>query len=321
MKTFYWLVKREFWEHKGGFFWTPVITGIVFLVLNGMGIVLGEILGREHWGGLKFGGDSMHFQYNMSAQDLHNAGAGIDIMLYAVTAIILGITAIVVFFYCLGALYDDRRDRSILFWKSLPLSDTSTVLSKLASAALVAPVIAIVVGVIVGLAMMILMAIAASVHGIGLWTLMMEAHPFHVVLNLVLLIPLYAIWALPTLGWLLLCSAWAKSKPFLWAIALPVGSGVIVSWFGLMGSLDMSSNWYWRNVVGRLLGSLVPAGWVGNASPIVIPGHNDPAAVLDSLDLAYHYSALASPSLWIGAAAGAAMIAGAIWFRRWRDES
>jgi ABC-2 type transport system permease protein len=321
MKTFYWLVKREFWEHKGGFLWAPVVAGIVFLVLNGMGIVLGEILGREHWGGLKFGGDHMHFQYNMSAEDLHNAGAGIDIMLYAVAAIILGITAIVVFFYCLGALYDDRRDRSILFWKSLPLSDTSTVLSKLASAALVAPVIAIVVGVIVGLAMMILMAIAASVHGIGLWTLMMEAHPFHVVLNLVLLIPLYALWALPTLGWLLLCSAWAKSKPFLWAIALPVGSGVIVSWFGLMGSLDMSSNWYWRNVVGRLLGSLVPGGWVGNASPLSGLDQHDPAALLDSIDLGYHYSVLASPSLWIGAAAGVVMIAGAIWFRRWRDES
>jgi ABC-2 type transport system permease protein len=321
MKTFYWLVKREFWEHKGGFFWAPVITGIVFLVLNGMGIILGEILGKAHWGGLKFGGDNMHFQYNMSPQDLHNAGAGIDIMLYAVAAIILGITAIVVFFYCLGALYDDRRDRSILFWKSLPLSDTSTVLSKLASAAIVAPVIAIVVGLIVGLAMMILMAIAASVHGIGLWALMMEAHPFRVVLNLILLIPLYAVWALPTLGWLLLCSAWSRSKPFLWAIALPVGSGVIVSWFGLMGSIDMSSNWYWRNVVGRMLGGLVPGGWVGNASPLVVPGHNDPAALLDSLDLAYHYSALASPSLWIGAVAGAAMIAGAIWFRRWRDDS
>jgi len=33
MKTFYWLVKREFWEHKGGFFWAPVISGIVFLEL------------------------------------------------------------------------------------------------------------------------------------------------------------------------------------------------------------------------------------------------------------------------------------------------
>ena len=320
MKTFYWLVKREFWEHKGGFFWAPVITGIVFLVLNGMGIVLGEVFGRR-FGGLQFGGGNVHLQSDMSLVDLRNAGAGIDIMLYAVAAIILGVTAIVVFFYCLGALYDDRRDRSILFWKSLPLSDSSTVLSKLASAALLAPAISIVVGVIVGLVLAMFLAVVALIHGINLWTLLMAAHPFRVVTTLVLLIPLYAIWALPTLGWLLLCSAWAKSKPFLWAIALPVGSGVIVSWFGLMGVLNLSSDWYWKNVVSRLLGSLVPGSWVGNASPLVISDHSDPSGMLNSLDLAYHYSALASPSLWIGAAAGAAMIAGAIWFRRWRDES
>jgi ABC-2 type transport system permease protein len=321
MKTFHWLVKREFWEHKGGFFWAPVVAGIVFVVLNGMGIVLGEIVGRQHWGGLKFGGSDVHFQNNMSVEDLHNAGAGIDIMLYAVAAIILGVTAIVVFFYCLGALYDDRRDRSILFWKSLPISDTSTVLSKVASAAVVAPAIAIVVGVIVGLVMTVLLAIAASLHGISVWSLLIEAHPFRVVLNLILLIPLYAIWALPTLGWLLLCSAWAKSKPFLWAIALPVGAGVIVSWFGLMGLAGLDTYWFWKNVVGRLLGSLTPGAWVGNASPLVVPSHNDPTALLNALDLSYHYSALASPSLWVGAIAGAAMIAGAIWFRRWRDDS
>ncbi|APG06157.1 hypothetical protein BJI69_21115 [Luteibacter rhizovicinus DSM 16549] len=319
MKTFYWLVKREFWEHKGGFFWAPVITGIVFLVLNGMGIALGEVFGRK-WGGMQFGGGNVHLQSDMSLADLQNAGAGIDIMLYAVAAIILGVTAIVVFFYCLGALYDDRRDRSILFWKSLPLSDTSTVLSKLASAALLAPAIAIAVGVIVGLVLALFLAIVATIHGISVWTLLMQAHPLRVVFNLILLLPLYAIWALPTLGWLLLCSAWAKSKPFLWAIALPVGSGVIVSWFGLMGLVNLSTDWYWKNVVSRLLGSLVPGSWVGNASPVVIPGHSNPAALLDTLDLAYHYSALASPSLWIGAAAGAAMIAAAIWFRRWRDD-
>jgi ABC-2 type transport system permease protein len=322
MKTFYWLVKREFWEHKGGFFWAPVVTGIVFLVLNTMGIILGEVFGRRsNWGGFKYNGD-LHFQgSNISPEDLHNAGAGIDIMLYAIAGIVLAVTAIVVFFYCLGALYDDRRDRSVLFWKSLPLSDTSTVLSKVVSAILLAPAIAVVVGVIVGLALAILVAIVATMHGIGVWSLLMEAHPFRVVLNLVLLIPLYAIWALPTIGWLLLCSSWARGKPFLWAIALPVGAGVIVSWFGLMGMAGQPSGWFWKNVVGRLLGSLIPGGWVGNASPLVVPSHDDPAAVLEALDLSYHYSALASPSLWIGAAAGVAMIAGAIWFRRWRDDS
>lgn len=320
MKTFYWLVKREFWEHKGGFFWAPVVTGIVFLALNIMGIVLGEVFGRRNnWGMFKYGGMDMHA--TMSVQDMNNAGAVMDISLYAIAGIVLCVTAIVVFFYCLGALYDDRRDRSVLFWKSLPLSDTSTVLSKVASAALLAPAIAVVVGVIVGLAMSFLFAVVASMHGVGLWGLLMAAHPIRVVLNMILLIPLYAIWALPTVGWLLLCSSWARSKPFLWAIALPVGAGVIVSWFGLMGIAGLSSEWFWKNVVGRLLGSLAPGGWISNASQLSGVDRDDPASLVNSMGLAYHYSALASPSLWIGAVAGAAMIAGAIWFRRWRDDS
>jgi ABC-2 type transport system permease protein len=195
------------------------------------------------------------------------------------------------------------------------------VLSKVASAIVLAPAIAMVIGVVVGLSLSILFALVASMHGVSLWGVLVAAHPLRVVLNMVLLIPLYAIWALPTIGWLLLCSSWARSKPFLWAIALPVAAGVIVSWFGLMGIAGLSSEWFWTNVVGRLLGSLMPGGWIGNASPLSGVGRDDPAALVNSMGLAYHYSALASPSLWIGAAAGAAMIAGAIWFRRWRDDT
>jgi ABC-2 type transport system permease protein len=320
MKTFYWLVKREFWEHKGGFFWAPVVTGIVFLALNFMGIILGEVFGRRNnWGVFKYG--DMNFHGSMSVDDMHNAGAVMDISLYAIAGIVLCVTAIVVFFYCLGALYDDRRDRSVLFWKSLPLSDTSTVLSKVASAIVLAPVIAVVIGVIVGLTLSILFAFVATMHGVSLWGLLMAAHPLRVVLNMVLLIPLYAVWALPTIGWLLLCSAWARSKPFLWAIAMPVAAGIIVSWFGLMGIAGLSSEWFWSNIVGRMLGSLMPGGWITNASPLSGVGHDDPASLVNHMGLAYHYSALASPSLWIGAVAGVAMIAGAIWFRRWRDDT
>ncbi|MGA7439652.1 MAG: hypothetical protein WBW32_16145 [Luteibacter sp.] len=322
MKSFYWLVKREFWEHKGGFVTAPIVAGIVALVLNIMLLITAEVLGRR-WAGVGKG-DSFHTNFDRAfdADNLVQAGAVLDMTLYGVTFLILGVMAIVVFFYCLGALYDDRRDRSILFWKSLPLSDTNTVLSKAASAVIVAPAIAVVTGVVAGLLLMIVVSIFATFHGVPAWRLLMEAHPFQVVFTLLLLLPLYALWALPTLGWLMLCSAWARSKPFLWAIALPVGAGIVVSWFGLMGLFNRGSSWFWTNVVGRVLGGLVPGGWVGQTtSPLVLPGHDDPAAVLQSLNLAYHYSALANPSTWIGAVAGVAMIAAAIWFRRWRDDS
>lgn len=316
MKTFYWLVKREFWENKGGFITAPIVVGIVTFAINAMLIAIGEAR-------MRFGDGNFHTNFSRAYEgaDLAQAGAVIDGLLYGVTLMVLVVTAIVVFFYCLGSLYDDRRDRSILFWKSLPLSDTDTVLSKLVSAILIAPAVAVVVGVISGLMLAMMFSLVGTYHGFSLWPLLMEAHPFKVVGTLILLIPLYAIWALPTVGWLMLCSAWARSKPFLWAIALPLGSGVIVAWMSMMAGFDGLTNRYWHYVVGRLLGSLLPGGWLSETSRLAGLDSDDPAGALSKFNLAYHYSALAQPSAWIGALAGIAMIGGAIWFRRWRDDS
>ena len=71
-------------------------------------------------------------------------------------------------------------------------------------------------------------------------------------------IPVYALWALPTVGWLLLCSAWARSKPFLWAVMIPVFAGIFVSWFDLMHVFDLEPSWFWQNIVARLAARHLP---------------------------------------------------------------
>ena len=319
MKTFYWLVKREFWEHRGGFLWAPIITGGIFLLLNIMGIITGEVLGNSH---ITIGINSglQHVLAQVDAGDLSKVGLALDIAMYSAMGLLVVVMGFVVFFYCLGALYDDRRDRSILFWKSLPISDTSTVLSKVVSATVVAPLIAVVVGIVVGILQLLILAITLSFHGVNVWHLLVQAHPFQLVLNLIGYIPLYVLWALPTVGWLLLCSAWARGKPFLWAVALPVATGLIISWFGLMGIFNLSASWFWTNVVQRSLLSLFPTGNMF--------GHGGPSSVemssgqgLDFMNLSNTYQLLASPNLWIGALVGLVLLAGAVWFRRWRDDS
>jgi ABC-2 type transport system permease protein len=322
LKNLYWLVKREFWEHRGGFFWAPVISGGVFLLLNIMGLITGEVLGRRpntiHFTGL--GG--LHLDGTLDASALQSVGAALDLTLYAVAGLVVMIMAIIVFFYCIGCLYDDRRDRSVLFWKSLPISDRETVLSKVVSALVVAPTIACLVGVLAGLLLIVVAACVASLHGLNVWQVLMHAHPLQVAASLIALIPMYAIWALPTVGWLMLCSAWARGKPFLWALVVPLASGVIVSWFGLMGLFNLSASWFWSNVVGRLLLSIIPGGWLRNGTPLGHPAvqADVPTVVLDHLGLANNYATLAAPDVWVGALAGIGMIAAAVWFRRWRDE-
>lgn len=319
--TLFWLVKREFWEHRGGFFWAPVITGGVFLLLNLMGIITGEVLGTSHGVRMNLFGGSNDMSVLVKAldkQSLDTVGAGLDMVMYSPSMIISMVLGFVVFFYCLGALYDDRRDRSILFWKSLPISDTATVLSKVIAATVVAPLIAVVAGVVTGILMLLMFALTLSLHGVNVWHLLTLSHPFQVTANLVGSIPLYVVWALPSVGWLMLCSAWARSKPFLWAVVLPVALGIALGWFNLLGTLNVSNSWYWRDVLGRVLLSVFPGGWLTQARNI---GGDNPAELLSSLGVLNTYSVMGSPNLWIGVAAAIVMLAGAIWFRRWRDDS
>jgi ABC-2 type transport system permease protein len=316
----YWLVKREYWEHRGGFFWAPVITGGIFLLLNIMGIITAEVLGARS--GFNFGasGGLQHVIADMDAGDLSQVGFALDIAMYSAMGLLVVVLGFVVFFYCLGALYDDRRDRSILFWKSLPVSDTSTVLSKVISATVLAPIIAVVVGIIVGMLQLLILAVTLSFHGVNVWQLLLLAHPFRVMFNLIGYIPLYALWAAPAVGWLLVCSAWSRSKPFLWAVALPVATGLLVTWFGIMGLFNLPTVWFWKNVVQRALLSVFPGS--GN----LFGSHNSMVYVVgsagtDLLDLSRSWYLATTPNLWIGVVAGVALLAGAIWFRRWRDDS
>ena len=318
MKTFYWLVKREFWEHRGGFFWAPIITGGIFLLLNIMGIITAEVLGASHGINIGASGGLKQIITQMDAGDMSKVGLALDVAMYSAMGLLIVVLGFVVFFYCIGALYDDRRDRSILFWKSLPISDASTVLSKVVSATVLAPFIAVIVGIVVGMLQLLIVAITLSFHGINVWQLLVLAHPFKVMFNLIGYIPLYVLWALPSVGWLLLCSAWARNKPFLWAVALPVATGLLISWFGIMGLFNLPTTWFWSNVVQRSLFSVFP----GTGSLFGgVPHDVTSISGMNVLDLSSTYQLLGSPNLWIGVVAGAALLTGAIWFRRWRDDS
>ena len=165
---------------------------------------------------------------------------------------------------------------------------------------------------------LIAISIAAAAHGANplplLWG---NGTPFVLAGQYLAAIPVYAVWALPTIGWLLLCSAWAKGKPFLWAIVIPVLLGVFVWWFEVMGYFGLQAEWFWQNVVARMLLSVVPAGWMDAVNLHAIDAPGD---LRDVLNLRAMYSTFLSPKMWIGAAAGALMIAIAVRLRRWREE-
>ena len=329
------LLKREFWEHKGGFFWAPIWAGGISLVLTLMALVVAEVAGRRAVASGKMqidgdininGLDLSALTSKMDAGDLQKLAGGIDISAVMSSAWPMVVLAFVVFFYCLGSLYDERKDRSVLFWKSLPVSDRDTVLSKAASALLVAPLIAVGVAIACMFGFLLLLSTFVLLHNGNPMTLVRgPGNPLQLAGSMLATIPVYALWALPTVGWLLLCSAWSKSKPFLWAIMLPVFSGIFISWFDIMNLFDLESGWFWKNIVARGLLSAVPGTWfdvahINNAHITSSEAARQIESVHQLLSLKTTYSVLLTPQLWIGAVVGAAMIYGAIRLRRWRDE-
>jgi ABC-2 type transport system permease protein len=323
------LLRREYWEHKGGFLRAPLVAGGISLLLTAMAGITAEVVGRRaNPGSVQVNGS--HIQINgldlnqltskMSPDDLRQLGGAVDLSLLLSSAWPFIALAFVVFFYCLGALYDERKDRSVLFWKSLPVSDGATVWSKVASATVVAPLIATAAALVTMFGFLVIASGLVSVHGGSPMQLLWgPGHPLTIVGHLVAAIPVYALWSLPTVGWLLLCSAWARSKPFLWALMVPAFAGIFVSWFDLMKVFDLQAGWFWQNIVARMLLGTVPGSWVTVAehASAAVEG---PEAISQAMNLQSMYSVLQTPQLWIGAVAGVLMILVAVRLRRWRDE-
>jgi len=324
------LLRREFWEHKGGFLWAPLVAGGISWLLTILGLIFGEMAARRAIAdghklmvdgevvinGLDFGA----LTGRLGPEEMAKLGNGIDLSLFFASSWPFMVLGFVVFFYCLGALYDDRKDRSVLFWKSLPISDRDTVVSKSVSALLTAPILAVGAALITMIGFMLILSVVVLLHGGNPITLLWgPGSPLSVVAAYLISIPVYALWALPTVGWLLLCSAWARSKPFLWAIMIPVFSGIFVSWFDLTKLFDLDSSWYWANIVGRLLLGTFPGTDLLYRDNYGKPG--DFEAALHQMSAESAMQTLATPDIWIGAVAGLVMIYGAIRLRRWRDDN
>ena len=325
--TMKWLLKREFWEHKGAMFWAPLIVGSLLVVLLGCTVTYG-ILQHGLPAHVTINGHALqHPRLDSLLPDETMMLAGMvarGIYLGAAAPLSAILTA-VVFFYCLGALYDERRDRSILFWKSLPVSDPMTVLSKAVMAMVVAPAITLVLAVVASLALLFIACLALSTQGLNLFASLLASSDLYLSpLRLAALLPVYVVWALPTVGWLILVSSWAKSKPFLWAVGAPVVALVIIKWVNaalenFSGQTLLLSH-YASDVVARILGGIVPGIWF-TFQPGLQSGMRPTEHGVDMGGLvSQSYLSLAGADAWIGVVLGVAMLYAAIRMRRWRDE-
>lgn len=204
------------------------------------------------------------------------------------------------FFYSIDALYGERRDRSILFWKSLPVSDRTTVLSKAAIPMVVLPAIAFVLSVATQIVMMIVATpflIASDQNPVALY------EEFGFLGGFVIMIyglTVHSIWFAPIYAWLILISAWVRRAPLLWAVLPPL---VLVA----LERMVLSTAWFGHLLRYRFIGAMSEAFVNGTRGDIKGFSQLSPLKFLGA------------PGLWIGLIAAAIFLAAAVSLRRNRE--
>lgn len=277
-QTLHWSVRRELWENPS-IYVAPLIAAIVFL----FGFFISTLSLRHHMhGALPL--DPSHGQ-DFFASRYELAGA-----------LIMGTALIVGIFYSLDALYGERRDRTIFFWKSLPVSDLTTVLSKLAIPLLVLPLLSFAITIATQFIMLLLSSVILAGSSVNIGALWRDASFLHVsVVLLYHLLTVHGLWYAPIYGWLLLVSAWAPRAPFLFAFLPP---------FVIYGveKLAFNTSYFLGMIQDRLAGpqsAMAPKAAPPDFMATLIPHHF-----------------FNTPGLWTGLAVAAVFLFGAVRLRR-----
>ncbi|MFK8029182.1 MAG: hypothetical protein AB8G18_03020 [Gammaproteobacteria bacterium] len=212
-KTFTWLIRRELWEHRAFWIVPAVVMGIILLTH-----VVALFKGSQH---LNIAGDMLPTIDGLNKSMVPVFGEVVMLALVAIFGVATGIVSV---FYLLDSLYSERRDRSVLFWKSLPITDTATVGSKLFTGVVVLPLVALVAAFVTYVCILLLLTLAFGFREgfplFGLWNplSMLSSISKWLVLTLT-----QQVWFLPLYAWLLFCSAFARKAPFLVAVLVPLG--------------------------------------------------------------------------------------------------
>jgi ABC-2 type transport system permease protein len=282
LRRFAWLLRRELWENRS-IYLAPL--GVTGLLLLGAGIDAFQIPAKMR----RVAGLAPAAQHE--ALTAHYGMASL---------LLMATTFVVSLFYCLEALQSERRDRSILFWKSLPVSDLATVLSKATVPLVILPLLTVVLAAIAQAVMLLLSSAVLVANGQGPGTLWAHVSLPRMWLGLLYhMVTAHALWYAPIYGWLLLVSAWARRAPWLWAILPPLAIGVVEKI-----AFDSS-------VFGGLLANRLSGG-PGGAEFTGAGGMTDPLMQMTPGTF------LASPGLWVGLLVAAGCVGGAVRLRRRR---
>src|SRR5437762_9867867 len=282
-RPFYWSMRRELWENRSIYI-APLIVAAFEVV--GFAISTIGLADRRR---------------AVLLLDAAHQRAAIEQPYDLAAMMMIFVVFIVGVFYCLDALHGERRDRSILFWKSLPVSDLTTVLSKITIPLVVLPLIAFAIVVCVQVIMLLQTSLVLVFHGMSPATTWAHFPVFQNWFVLLYGLGAIALWHAPIYGWLLLVSGWARRATFLWAV-LPIIA------IQIFERITFGTSYFGSFVKHRLM------GFAPDAFDFQGRGHPTISSLAQLTPERY----LSSPSLWIGLLFAAAFLAAAVRLRRYR---
>lgn len=299
------LLRKEVIENKGTCVWLPVVFAAILIVL-----VAGSLLFQPNIA-LSLNGDGLTglsaLTEEMSVEDRHQMTR---MVLSALSLPFLIQLSLVVIFYLAHALFDERKDRSILFWKSLPVSDRLTVISKVIMATVVFPLSYWLIFTITQVLFLSMISVYGLVADLPVWPFLFQPSLVlgHAVTYLLALIA-QGLWLLPIYAYVLFCSSWAPRSPLMVSLAvLAIISLAITGWRVLQ--------------LGQTMG-FEPLGWVGRRfgeSPLPLSFKltvdNPSEAIGQTTNMIQLLETFLSPVMWLGWLIALPLLLGAVVMRR-----
>jgi ABC-2 type transport system permease protein len=298
------LVRRELWEHRSIYI-TPAVVGLVMILTLLTAFVFAsgyqEIVDIGIVGAQNLAGDA-------------ERRAALLALLIGNSVPFIFAGAVLTIFYSLDSLYAERKNKSILFWRSLPITDAETVISKLLTTVLAIPLIAFAIIVCAHLIILAITSIFVSIQGGSSVFLIWKSAPlFDVWAGMLIITILLPIWFSPFIGWFLFVSAWTKRSPLLMAFLPLVLVPTLEYWV-------LRTHLIWDAIQTRFeqlpfFKGIDPEHFFDDERFIA---STDAVSLLAYIDIGHF---LASPQMWAGAVVCGLFITAAIYVRRYRDES
>ena len=298
------LIKREFWEHRS--IWvTPVAIASI--------IILGTLTALMFVGDFSKELNLAFFSAQNIAGDIERKALLTGMFVGSSPLFLIGL-AILVVFYSLDSLYAERKDKSILFWRSLPVTDAETVVSKLLTALILIPAFTIAAIIVTHIVNLIVVSLWVSMKGGDAGMLIWSSISlFDNWVAAIITIYCMGIWMSPFLGWFLFVSAYTKRAPLLMAfmplVLIPLVEGIF-----LRSAHFAEAVWGRSAMIPLFSGVDIEAIFDEDRRHL----NAEMISLLSTIDFGKFVT---SVDTWIGIIVCGLLTTAAIYVRRFRDES